>query len=167
LIQANFREPIILGFGILPSMDEENITIGNSMAALKELHFIMSQKDRKDSYLNPFKMFVLTGRKASGAKDDETLREIALRFFVDLGFVPGKKKKTEDKWFDLNDLMTAVAPLTGQFSTIGYHLIEFPANKILRLYENEDKIKAMSSRSVQFDADISSIKDKIKFQDQY
>jgi archaellum component FlaC len=160
-IQTNFREPIILGFGILPSMDEESITIGNSMAALKELHFIMSQKDRKDIYLNPFKMFVLTGRKASGAKDDDTFRKIALRFFVDLGFVPGKKKKTEDKWFDLNDLMTAVAPLTGQFSTIGYHLIEFPANKILRLYENEDKIKAVNSRSVQFEADISSIKDKI------
>ncbi len=160
-IQTNFRYPIILGFGIIPSMDEENITIGNAMAALKELHFIMSQKERKDKYLNPFKLFVLVGRKVSGAKDDDALREIALRFFVDLGFVPGKKKKTEDKWFDLNDLMTAVAPLTSSFSTIGYHLIEFPANKILRLFETENNIKDLNSKLINFRADISSSKDRI------
>lgn len=160
-IKTRFKDPIILGFGILPSMDEENITIGNSMAALKELHFVMSLKEGNDKFLNPFKLFMLTGRKVSGTMDDEGLREIALRFFVDLGFVPGKKKKTMDKWFDLNDLMTAVAPLTGQFSTIGYHLIEFPANKILRLFETEDKIETVNTRSVQFEADISSLKDKI------
>ncbi|NJD54053.1 MAG: hypothetical protein FIB07_14440 [Candidatus Methanoperedens sp.] len=160
-LQTNYKDPIILGFGILPSMDEEKITIGNSMATLKELHFIMSQKERKDKYINPFKLFILTGRKVSGAKDDDSLREIALRFFIDLGFVPGKKKNTEDKWFDLNDLMTAVAPLTSSFSTIGYHLIEFPANKILRLFETEDKIKDINSKLVNFQADINSTRDKI------
>lgn len=160
-IQTNFRDPIILGFGILPSLDEEKITVGNAMATLKELHFIMSQKERKDKYINPFKLFILIGRKVSGAKDDDVLREIALRFFVDLGFVPGKKKNSEDKWFDLNDLMTAVAPLTSSFSTIGYYLVEFPANKILRLFETEDKIKDLNSKLVNFQADINSTKDKI------
>ncbi len=160
-LQTNYKNPIIFGFGILPSLDEEKITIGNAMAALKELHFILSQKERKDRYLNPFKLFVLVGRKVSGAKDDDALREIALRFFTDLGFVPGKKKKAEDKWFDLNDLMTAVAPLTSSFSTIGYHMVEFPANTILRLFETEDKIKEFNSRLVNFQADISSTKDKI------
>jgi len=121
-------------------MDEEKITIGNAMATLKELHFIMSQKERKDKYINPFKCSYCWGEKFSEQKMMIS-QGIALRFFVDLGFVPGKKKNTEDKWFDLNDLMTAVAPLTGSFSTIGYHLVEFPANKILRLFETEDKIK--------------------------
>ncbi len=160
-IQTSYKDPIIFGFGILPSLDEENITIGNAMATLKEMHFILSQKEGKDKYLNPFKLTVLVGRKVAGAKDDDALREIALRFFVDLGFVPGKKKKAEDKWFDLNDLMTAVAPLTSSFSTIGYHLVEFPANKLLRLFETEDKIKELNSRLVNFQADISSTKDKI------
>lgn len=160
-LQTNYKNPIIFGFGILPSMDEEKITIGNAMATLKELHFILSQKERKDRYLNPFKLFVLVGRKVSGAKDDDALREIAVRFFTDLGFVPGKKKKAEDKWFDLNDLMTAVAPLTSSFSTIGYHMVEFPANTILRLFETEDKIKEFNSRLVNFQADISSTNDRI------
>ncbi len=160
-LQTNFKDPIILGFGILPSMDEEKITIGNAMATLKELHFIMSQKERRNKYINPFKLCILVGRKVFGAKDDDTLREISLRFFVDLGFVPGKKKNTEDKWFDLNDLMTAVAPLTNSFSTIGYHLVEFPANKILRLFETEDKIKDINSKLVNFQADINSTKDSI------
>ena len=160
-IQTSYKDPIIMGFGILPSMDEEDITIGNAMAALKELHFVLSQKEKKEKYWNPFKLFVLVGRNVSGAKDDDALREIAVRFFVDLGFVPGKKKKTEDKWFDLNDLMTAAAPLTNKFSTIGYHLVEFPATKILRLFETEDKIKDMNSRQVNYQADITSIKDRI------
>lgn len=160
-IQTNYKDPIIFGFGILPSLDEEKITIGNAMAALKELHFVLSQKETKGKYQNPFKMTILIGRKVAGAKDDDALREIALRFFVDLGFVPGKKKKAEDKWFDLNDLMTAVAPLTGSFSTIGYHLVEFPANKLLILFETEDKIKELNSRLINFQADINSTKDKI------
>jgi len=141
-------------------MDEEKITIGNAMASLKELHFILSQKDRKDKYSNPFKIFVLIGRKVAGAKDDDALREIALRFFVDLGFVPGKKK-TEDKWFDLNDLMSAVASLTGSFSTIGYHLVEFPANKILLLFESDKKITELNGKLVNFQAGINSINENI------
>lgn len=160
-IQTSYKDPIVMGFGILPSMDEEDITIGNAMAALKELHFVLSRKEKKEKYWNPFKLFVLVGRNVSGAKDDDALREIAVRFFVDLGFVPGKKKKTEDKWFDLNDLMTAAAPLTNKFSTIGYHLVEFPAAKILRLFETEDTIRDMNSRQVHFQADMTSIRDRI------
>lgn len=164
-IQTYYKDPIILGFGILPSMDEENTNIGNAMATLKELHFILSQKEKKDKYMNPFDMFVLVERKASGVRDDEFLHEIAIRFLVDLGFAPGKKKKTEDKWIDLNDLMNMVTPFKSSFSSLGYHVVEFPANKILKFFKTEYMIEDMNLKLLNFQKEIRIIDDRIKNSD--
>lgn len=86
----NFENAIIFGIGILPYLKQEDpANIGNAMAALKEVHFLLSLKERRDRYLNPFKMFILVGREIEGIPVDNTLQETILRFLVDLGFAPG------------------------------------------------------------------------------
>lgn len=155
------KDPIIFGFGILPAIGEEDtINILNAMAALKELHFILSLKEKKGKYINPFKLFVLVGRKIEGVKDDNTRREIARRFFTDLGFMPGNKKKTSDKWYDMNDLITAISGLESSFSTMDYKSIEFPADLMIRLYETEDQIKYSNNLKNDIEVKKTSINNK-------
>lgn len=161
-INTAFRKPpTIFGFGILPSKGEDETSLGNSMATLKELHLLLSLEEQIEKYINPYQLFILVGREVSGASDDETLREIILRFFIDLGFVPGKIKKTKDKWFDLNDLLTASAPYMSSFSTIGYRFVEFPANKLLRFFESEDLIEGLNLKLVNLQTEINFTQEKI------
>ncbi|ODS40984.1 MAG: hypothetical protein A7315_02240 [Candidatus Altiarchaeales archaeon WOR_SM1_79] len=161
--------PLMVGLGVLPSSNEVALTIGNAMAALKELHFIMSHKkevnvNEKD-YSNPFKLFFLVDRTVKGVTGDRMLREILIRFLIDLGFVPGKKKQGKGKWLDLNDLQNRVLGLEHRFSTLGYYEVIFPESEILWYAEAErllnDINTGINQKLAELEGELLTKKDKL------
>jgi hypothetical protein len=138
-IESTFNEPpLMIGIGILPSPNEESQYKANACGALKELHFILSQKEKhkiagKD-YYNPFNFFALVGREIKGQYGDIEIKEGIEHFLIDLGFVPSQRVKSEDKWLDLNDFYQRTIGNEHSFSTLSYYEYRFPIDVLLAYY---------------------------------
>lgn len=139
-LESTFNEPpLMMGIGILPSPNEESQYKCNACGALKELHFILSQKEKhkiagKD-YYNPFNFFALVGREIKGQYGDIEIKEGIEHFLIDLGFVPSRKEKSQEKWLDINDFYQRTIGNEHTFSTLSYYEYKFPIDVLLAYYK--------------------------------
>ncbi len=160
----------IFGIGILPAKSEA-IQKANAMGALKELHFLLSQRRKKGDkdYTNPFTLFFLTGRESLGIERDEELQSSLLHFIMDISFVPpgeGQMKVSgKSDWADLNDFTTyATNGGNDSFATFGYYRVVFPAEKIVWYYDSE---KELNQRKVEYANNVSESENGKKAIDSY
>ncbi len=160
-IKQTFRvDATIFGIGILPAKSE-SLQKANAMAALKELHFLLSQRRQKGDkdYTNPFTLFFLTGRESLGTERDEELQSSLLHFIMDISFVPPDKGQInvagKEDWADLNDF-TAYATKGGNdsFATFGYYRVVFPAEKLVWYYHSEVELK---QRKIEYSNNLSEL----------
>ncbi len=139
-LESTFNEaPLMMGIGILPSPNEESQYKCNACGALKELHFILSQKEKhkiagKD-YYNPFNFFALVGREIKGQYGDKEIKEGIEHFLIDLGFIPSMREKSEEKWLDINDFYERTVGNEHSFSTLSYYEYRFPIDVLLAYYK--------------------------------
>jgi len=139
-LESTFNEPpLMMGIGILPSPNEESQYKCNACGALKELHFILSQKEKhkvagKD-YYNPFNFFALVGREIKGQYGDVEIKEGIEHFLIDLGFVPSRREKSQEKWLDINDFYQRTIGNEHTFSTLSYYEYKFPIDVLLAYYK--------------------------------
>ncbi|MHB8587068.1 MAG: tubulin-like doman-containing protein [Thermoplasmatota archaeon] len=143
------QEPLLFGLGILPSRSE-TIQRANGVAMLKELHFLLSQKDRRiiggRDYSNPFELYFLAGRELMGIeRDDDVLRAIT-RFTIDLGLIPATVSDTAGSgkgagWVDLQDIRTLVKGAGHMFATFGYYSARFPEEELSQYFGLLDRMQ--------------------------
>ncbi len=116
------------GVGILPGQNQENNEeLANTHATLKELHFLMSQKESTSVHdlLNPFSIFFLVD-EAITIKGEGS--DAIVDFLCDTA--------TFADTF-LNTLWEKTRGYTHQFSSFGHFRCQFPIQKLLNYYNVE------------------------------
>ena len=155
-LRADLREitgqdPLLFGIGILPSRTE-TIQRANGVAAIKELHFLLGNKEPVvvggRDYSNPFELYFLVGREVMGIERDEDLLKSIVRFTIDLGLIPSssRDKSAAGKgagFVDLQDVRTLVKGAGHMFSTFGCYRAVFPADRLLQYFEALDRLEAI------------------------
>jgi hypothetical protein len=122
----------LMGVGLLSSQKQENNEeLANTHATLKELHFLMSQKELTSVYnlLNPFSIFFLV--------DDETIAVKGERSDVIADFLCDTTMFLDDF---LNTLWEKTKGYTHQFSTFGHFRCLFPIYTLLNYYNVESNM---------------------------
>jgi hypothetical protein len=133
-----------MGVGLLSSQKQENNEeLANTHATLKELHFLMSQKELApvNNILNPFSIFFLV--------DDETISDKGERSDVIADFLCDTVMFADDF---LNTLWEKTRGYTHQFSTFGHFRCQFPICKLLNYYNIEFDIlnKEKEKKSIEY-----------------
>lgn len=158
------QDPLLFGIGMLPSRSE-TIQRANGVAAVKELHLLLSNKEPVvvggRDYSNPFELYFLVGREIMGIERDEELLRSIVRFTIDLGLIPSSSREHSAAgkgagWVDLQDIRTLVKGAGHMFSTFGYYRAAFPADELLRYFESLDKLKALRKELPSFRSDADS-----------
>jgi hypothetical protein len=155
------QEPLLFGIGVLPSRSE-TIQRANGVALLKELHFLLSQKERRvlggRDFSNPFELYFLVGREVMGIERDDELLAAVVRFAIDLGLIPTASKDTAGAgkgagWVDLQDIRTLVKGAGHMFATFGYYRARFPAETLLQYFAILDRADAIRRRLTPLEAE--------------
>lgn len=163
-------EPLLFGLGVLPSQSE-TIQRANGVAAVKELHFLLSKKEpvrvSGRDISNPFELFFLVGRESLGAEQDEDLTESIIRFVTDLGLIPNKIQEKREAakgtgWLDLQDIRTLTKGSSHMFATFGYYKSEFPMETLDDLFEAEDALQEARQAVPSLDTDEKLAEQKIQ-----
>ena len=167
MIEDNFHvKPFMIGLGILPLKREGNIYLANAYGALKELHFLMQQKEEKVvagmNYLNPFHMFLLAGREIRGQDGSFEVIEGIKHFLIDLGFIPSKREKGEGKWLDFADIHERTLGNEDKFSTLGYYEYRFPKEKLLAYFKIKEEIPRMYQKLAEMKGELGLIQGEIR-----
>lgn len=145
------QEPMMFGIGILPSRIE-TIQRANGVAMLKELHFLLSNKEPivvgGRDHSSPFELYFLVGREVMGIERDEELLQSIMRFTLDLGLIPSASRDhaTANKgagWVDLQDIRTLVKGAGHMFSTFGHYRALFPAETLKQWFAALDEVQAL------------------------
>lgn len=162
--------PTIIGIGTLPKQSEDSITIANTYAALKEVHFLQNLTPPvhvtttgliKD-YAAPFNGYFLLGREIKEKTRDEELSKFICHAMVDFGYFPDTKVSFKGKiGYDLGDLNTRLHPYRRFFSTMGYFEVEFPAKKLEFLYDLYDKIPERELRLEEIKQELEEARRKL------
>jgi hypothetical protein len=147
--------PTIIGIGTLPKQSEDSVTVANTYAALKEVHFLqnltppmkVTTSGLIKDYAAPFNGFFLLSREIKDKIRDEELATLIYRALIDFGYFPDMKVSFKGKiGYDVGDLNTRLHPYRRFFSTMGYFEVIFPVNKLVFLYDCEDKIPQKEQR---------------------
>lgn len=166
-LESTFNEPpLMIGIGILPSPNEESQYRCNACGALKELHFILSQREKhkiagKD-YYNPFNFFAIVGREIKGQYGDVEIKEGIEHFLIDLGFVPSRREKSQEKWLDINDFYQRTIGNEHTFSTLSYYEYKFPIDVLLAYYKAVEDLPRLKDELLEMETWRDSAKRRLE-----
>lgn len=147
--------PTIIGIGTLPKQSEDSITIANTYGALKETHFLQNLAPPKvvtaaglsKDFARPFNAYFLLAREIRDRTRDEELKNLICNALIDFGYFPDAKLPFKGKIeYDVGDLNTRFHPYRSFFHTLGYFEVIFPVEKLVFLYDCEDKIPQREQR---------------------
>ncbi|MGD2249512.1 MAG: tubulin-like doman-containing protein [Candidatus Methanofastidiosia archaeon] len=175
------NSPIVMGIGILPGgKDENDITLANGYAALKEVNFLQCLDQKKVvtvdavelNYSKPFDFYFILDREYARVTQDEEIRKAIISFLTAFGwfeFNPSLdreafeekylKQKEEGVFFkEISNFRALGEPIRDYFHTIGYSQIFFPRDNLLLLYDMEDETKNLEREIAQLDVTLKDVR---------
>jgi hypothetical protein len=176
--------PMVMGIGILPGgKDENDITLANGYAALKEINFLQCIDEEKKvtiesielNYSKPFDFYFILDREYARVTQDEEIRKAIINFLTAFGwfeFNPSVDRQTfkdtyeEQKdagvfFKEISNFRTLGEPIRDYFHTIGYFQIFFPRESLLLLYDMEDEIRSSEREIFQLGFTLKNVREEM------